>query len=390
MQKLDHNIEFENLLKNWPNDDILFTDEARALVKKQHPDLYPVFDWPEIREEFKKHDEPALKAKAMNVKSGRLTLIFSFLGLGISALSTVNLNYESQVRSIAEIFLLIGIICGLWHLWRSRHKKIWLGHRFWTERLRQFYFQFLINNAELAAEASVNSEKLTEYKNKRSEELEKLLRQKSKTAILLEETISDLAETSPWLNSDWDIEYRISEETANLAKMLNILGHQRIGIQKEYVSRVMKSGFKSPTKRQEIFESVINFATVGMIVLSAIAGLVMLTNFNFTNVHNFWDPADTLEKRLEISSVPIRTMFCFSAVLGVIVAMFKAVDQSLSISASAERYKWYLASVSDLETRFKAALSNEEKIRLLRELERLSYQEMRRFLDANMKARFGV
>ncbi len=386
MEAPHEEIEFDDLLKDWPNDDILFTEEARAQVKRQHPDLYPIFDWPEIRVEFKQHDQPALKAKALNVKSGRLTLIFSFLGLAISALSTVNLNYESQVRSIAEIFLLIGIMCGLWHLWRSRHKKNWLGHRFWTERLRQFYFQFLINNIELAAQATVNAEKLQEYENKRSVELEELLKQKSKTAILLEETIDDLAETSPWMNSEWDDENQINENVPNLVALIDILGRQRIGIQKEYVSKVMKSGFKSPIKRQEMFDNIINFSTVGMIVISAIAGIVMLTNFNFVDFNNFWTP----KERLEISSGPVRTMFCFVALLGVLVAMIKAIDQSLSISASAERYKWYLASVSDLDNRFGIAQSSTQKIRLLRELERLSYQEMRRFLNSNMKAKFGV
>jgi len=394
MDSITENLEFGDLLKNWPNDDILFTQAARDLVKKQSPDLFPIFDWPEIREEFKKHDKPALKAKSQNVKSGRLTLIFSFLGLAISALSTVNLDYESQVRSIAEIFLLIGICFGLWHLWKSRHKKTWLGHRYWTERLRQFYFQFLINNAELASQATLSSKKLEEYKNKRDSELESLLRQKPKTAILLEETIDDLAERSPWMNAEWDKEKRVDEGTPNLNQILDIVGRQRIGIQKEYVTRIMKSGFKSPTKRQEAFEGVINTATVGMIVLSAIAGIIMITNFDFSNLHNFWTPEnipkDSSQKSFEISSTPVRTMFCFAAVLGVIVAMIKAIDQSLSISASAERYKWYFASVSDLETRFKTAQSSNEKIGLIRELERLSYQEMRRFLDSNMKAKFGV
>jgi hypothetical protein len=385
MNELDDELNFGDLLKNWPNDDILFTEDARALVKVRNPDLFPIFDWPEIRDEFTKHDKPALKAKALNVKSGRLTLIFSFLGLSISALSTVNLNYESQIRSIAEIFLLLGILCGLWHLWRSRHKKTWLGHRFWTERLRQFYFQFLINNAEIAARASKDSKVLEEYLDKRKLSLSQLLSQKPKTAILLEQTIDDLAETSPWLVLQWENEQTIDEKTPNLQKILDITGRQRIGIQKEYVTRVMKSGFKSPIKRQKIFEDIISFATIGMVILSAIAGIVMLTTFDFSNINEFWSP-----NKHEIGSGPVRAMFCFAAILGVVVAMVKAIDQSLSISASAERYKWYSASVSELETRFSNAQSSKEKVRLLRELERLSYQEMRRFLHSNMKAKFGV
>ena len=145
-----------NLLQGWPNDDILFTQAGRDYVENNSPELFRILDWPELRAEFKKHDIPALQSKAANVKTGSLALIFSFLGLGVSTLSTVNLDVETQVRSIAELFLLIGIFFGLWHLLRSRHKKTWLGHRFWTERLRQFYFQFIINNMDIALEATTN------------------------------------------------------------------------------------------------------------------------------------------------------------------------------------------------------------------------------------------
>ena len=34
---------------------------------------------------------------------------------------------------------------------RSKHS--WLGHRFWTERLRQLHFQSLVNHVEFAAKA---------------------------------------------------------------------------------------------------------------------------------------------------------------------------------------------------------------------------------------------
>lgn len=67
MNELDDSIEFGDLLKNWPNDDILLTGPAQNLVKKKHPDLFPIFDWPEIRNEFKKHNEPALEAKALSL-----------------------------------------------------------------------------------------------------------------------------------------------------------------------------------------------------------------------------------------------------------------------------------------------------------------------------------
>jgi len=375
-----------DLLRGWPNDDILFTQVGRDYVERNSPELFRVLDWPELREEFEKHDIPALQSKSANVKTGSLALIFSFLGLGISVLSTVNLKVETEVRSIAELFLLIGIFFGLWHLWRSRHKKVWLGHRFWTERLRQFYFQFIINNFDLALEATTDNNSKERYLSLRQTDLEELLINKPRTALLLEETISDVAETSPWINKKWDKSKSISSKHKNVAPLLEVLGRQRIGIQKEYTTRKIQSGFKSPTKRATIFNQVINFSTIGMIVLSAIAGILMFTTVEIPWLSGFYKP----EKPWKISAAPIRGFFIGAGLLGVIIAMIKSVDEALTISVSAERYKWYLASVNDLDNRFTLTESPNEKIRILRELERLSYQEMRRFLDVNMNAKFGI
>ena len=274
-----------DLLKDWPNDDILFTQSSRDYVKKHSPELFRVLDWPEIRAEFAKHDIPALQSKASNVKTGSLALIFSFLGLGISVLSTVNLDLETEVRSIAELFILTGIFFGLWHLWRSRHKKVWLGHRFWTERLRQFYFQFIVNNFDLALDATTNDNSKEKYLALRKNELAYMLKDKPKTALLLIETISDVAETSPWINKKWDNAKPISSKHKNSFPLLEVLGRQRIGIQKEYTNRKMQSGFKSPTKQASFFNQAINFSTIGMITLSAIAGIIMFATVELSLIH---------------------------------------------------------------------------------------------------------
>lgn len=386
MSNTDEMLVSGDLLKGWPNDDILFTQAGRDYVKKKSPDIFRVLDWPEIRAEFKKHDIPALKSKSANVKTGGLALFFSFLGLGVSVLSTVNLDIETEVRSFAELFLIIGIFFGLWHLWRSRHKKVWLGHRFWTERLRQFYFQFIINNFDLALEATNNNAAMEKYIYLRKNDLESFLRNIPKTALLLEETISDLAETSPWINKNWDKAISISTKHKNTIPLLEVLGRQRIGIQKEYTTRKIQSGFKSPIRRADIFNQIINFSTIGMIVLSAIAGLLMFTTVEIPWLSDIYKPKDPWQ----ISAGPIRAFFIGAGLLGVVIAMIKSVDEALTISVSAERYKWYLASVNDIDARFRMSESPDEKIKILRELERLSYQELRRFLDVNMNSKFGI
>ena len=64
------------------------------------------------------------------------------------------------------------------------------------------------------------------------------------------------------------------------------------------------------------------------------------------------------------------------------------LNEGLLLRTEAERCRWYLASVRSIARRFQEA-DAAERIRLLRELERLAYQEMRRFLVTFKEARFS-
>ena len=55
--------------------------------------------------------------------------------------------------------------------------------------------------------------------------------------------------------------------------------------------------------------------------------------------------------------------------------------------ADTERYEWYLAALRALDARFTQSEPGGQ-IEALRELEHLSYQEMRRFIVAHKRARF--
>ena len=77
-----------------------------------------------------------------------------------------------------------------------------------------------------------------------------------------------------------------------------------------------------------------------------------------------------------------------SGTLSAAVIAIRVVNDGLLIRTETERYEWYLASVRSIAERFDAAADMATKVSLLRELERLAYQEMRRFLLAFQAARF--
>jgi hypothetical protein len=67
----------------------------------------------------------------------------------------------------------------------------------------------------------------------------------------------------------------------------------------------------------------------------------------------------------------------------------RALKEGLLFSADAERYRWYLATVRVLYRRFENG-DVPVKISLLREMERVAYQEMRRFIISISKTRFII
>jgi hypothetical protein len=69
------------------------------------------------------------------------------------------------------------------------------------------------------------------------------------------------------------------------------------------------------------------------------------------------------------------------------VIALRVLNEGLLVTTEAERQRWYLASVRSIAGRFEKA-NTADCIRLLREHERLAYQEMRRFLITFKEARF--
>lgn len=75
------------------------------------------------------------------------------------------------------------------------------------------------------------------------------------------------------------------------------------------------------------------------------------------------------------------------AAAGVLVLALRIVDEGLQLRVDDERYRWYLSSLRALADRFEQSDSGGQ-IAALRELEHLSYKEMRRFIVAHRRARF--
>jgi hypothetical protein len=66
----------------------------------------------------------------------------------------------------------------------------------------------------------------------------------------------------------------------------------------------------------------------------------------------------------------------------------RAVEEGLGVREETERYRDYRSAVEAISKRFDEANTAVEKLRIMEEMERLSYEEMRSFLRHAHAARF--
>lgn len=360
---------FANPLEGWPNDDICLSEESRAYIHETQPALLRVLDWPELRDEFNRHNTPGLAAKKRNRLTGFIAIYGSAIGLMVAAIAP--LFPETKLLWIAsEILLATGVVLGAFHFWLAKHKSRWLGHRFWTERLRQLYFQFLIANIDLAAKAIDESDAKEEYDAARKQALKVLLQQKKDTSHLLEELVSDVAETSPWIDVKWRSQAKNLSKTKNTELLLSILERQRIGVQEEYVQKKIRAGFHSPISRANFLASTADLCTFLVVALGFVAGYLFF------------------QHDLGAANVWVKLCLASSAVLSAAILLLRILDEALCLRISSERYKWYLAATRDVRARFQGTNKANEKVRILKEMEQISYQELRRFIACHKAARF--
>jgi hypothetical protein len=83
------------------------------------------------------------------------------------------------------------------------------------------------------------------------------------------------------------------------------------------------------------------------------------------------------------SGVHVAAIWCAIFALAI-----RAVEEGLGVRDEAERYRDYRSSVESILKRFEQAIAPEEKLRIMEEMERLSYEEMCSFLRNAHVTRF--
>ncbi len=375
---------FDDKLAGWQNDDLIFSQKQRDFLQEHCPDQLRVADWPELREMFKARDDEANRDKRDNRSLGFIALLFGCVALLSAAIvrgfSGLPDWLTATLLLVSAISGVVAVISGVTRALFRSPKHTWLARRLWTERLRQLNFQFIINNLDLAVKAVSDESKLAEWNESRAKQLSLLSHDfEQKVSQRVRNIVEDLDESDVWISPDWQDFKPPGASEASLAKWFEFLLHQRFEVQEDYSSRQL-TGMKSPVFRHQLLSRVSAGLTVVLILfslgVSALAFCLGLSKETFSD--GLKDPW-VVQLGLILGG------------LGIGFVALRAVGDGLQLQAESDRYLWYNAGVKNLMARYQAQeTSKVEKLEILRAMERMSYQELRGFLQTNERAGFWV
>jgi hypothetical protein len=365
------------------NDDLLLGKKDRETAERRYPTILHILDNPSLRSYFEKFDPPANHAKQSSRRAGCLAIFLAALALMAASaehplrqiLEKLPSEYESLrawpaiiIAVVSGLAGIASVVIGSVGVLFAGKKKEWLYRRFMTERVRQFHFQmFVCRLPEIRA--SLKDERAQEaFILEREEWLEGLKATfEGKVASEFAKTVSEEASTDFWLH-DRPKETGEFRESADLDPLFRAYRELRILHQIGYANFKLRDDHKilsEAPRRQATELSTIAFTCI--VLICALHIIVLATAFfepgwSFIGVAIIW--------------------------LAIVALAVRAVEQGLQPEREIERYQQYSSAVKAVLERFDDARSQAEKVRIMEEMERLSFDEMRNFLLTNNRSQF--
>jgi len=362
------------------NDDLLSDEEDRKLALAKYPSVFHVLDHAELRQLFSKYDAPANRAKHTGLMAGILAIGLGFGALGIAALEllhTENTTYGVALAIISGLFGVLSFVIGSVGLLFAGRKRNWLRSRLMGERIRQFHFQMLVfrlpeilaSLKDDAAKTLFLSERKLWFETFGAQLMGKL---DSAFAAIIREDES----INPWLFGDASKRKAAAEmqENKDLDPVFDAYRELRIVHQLDYTSYKLQDDHRvisAMPRRQVAVISQLMFASILLLVVMHVGVLVgvLFPGSIFAAFHS-------------------REAIVFIIWLALAALATRAIEQGLQPEREIERYQQYRSGVRAILERYDEATSQNAKIQIMREMERLAFDEMRNFLITNERSSF--
>lgn len=362
------------------NDDLLLDERSRRYAKAEFPLIFHVLDNPELRAAFAPIDKRAGDAKRRSHQAGLWAVLLAVLSLAGAAAEPLwrDLPWPWAVllATGAGLLGLAAVMLGAFGVLHGKQKDQWLHHRLCTERLRQLQFQaFIWKLQEIAGSCNKGDPQADEhFIEDRRRTVEAFMHRLTGQADA--ELTAALASTGG--SKLWLYEARDSPPPVPLGfnpdQLFRAYRRLRFEEQLGYAEHKLRTVSFAPALRsaplrnqRQMLRAVWTLAFGALIALH-----VVLVVGYFVGWHDVHRPV------LHVGVVW----------LALIALGARALEEGFGLSREIERYEDYRAVVFDALERFDRARTAGDKLRVMMDMERISFDEMRSFLRAASEASF--
>jgi hypothetical protein len=363
-------------------------DADRKLAKRKYSSIFHALDHPELRDLFCEYDAPAKRAKRTGLIAGLWAIGFGVSALAIAASEFLvthpiadegtshTTNWTGFVLAAASgLCGLLSYLIGTIGVLSAERKRRWLYFRLMTERIRQFHFQTLVFRlpqilASLendAAKSKFLAERALWFESFRSRLVGKL--DSAFTAVIREEEKNNV-----WLYNGVAERPVAPDDSDDLVPVFDAYRELRILHQLDYADYKLHNDHRliSPMQRRQL--EILSQVAFTWLILLLVMHIGVLVGAIFPQ---------TFFTAFNSSTAVVVIIWLALAALAT-----RAVQEGLQPEREIERYQQYGSAVRAILERYDEASSQGSKLEIMRDMERLAFDEMRNFLITNERSRF--
>jgi hypothetical protein len=362
------------------NDDLLLQDADRRLAAKKYSSIFHVLDHPELREFFVQYETPATRAKSMGLKAGLWAIGLGFCALAMAAsefLSTHSTESWTSIvlATISGLCGLLSFLIGTMGVLSAGRKRKWLQCRLMSERTRQFHFQTLVLRLPQILASLKNNAAKSKFLVERSLWFESFKKRfAGKLDSTFASTIHEQDKLDVWLLDGAGTRPDSVRESKDLDSLFIAYRELRIMHQLDYADYKLQSDDRIISAMPRTQLKVLSQVSFASIILLVVMHAGVLAGALF--------PASMFAAFHSAGAVVIIIW------LALVALATRAIEEGLQPEREIERYQQYRSAVRAILERYDDTSNLKSKLEVMRDMERLTFDELRNFLITNERARF--